>query len=182
MYVASTCPRVWFVLDYFPPSRRTGGISSFIQITLSSSISPIRSLHQMPYSIAPKLYIISGGVVLCKHKCSRSFLFSIWLDSLNRWETTNLTISYSTPLDIIEKLRSLLQRYIDDNNRDWVSFNLNIDKIEFQNAVWLIIAVQRVFEIIPRIIVTHWILLLRSSKLARLGRSLGPQDGIHATS
>jgi hypothetical protein len=73
---------------------------------------------------------------------------------LNRWETTNLTISYYTPLEIIEQLRSRLEKYIDDNNRDWVSFNLNIDKIEFQNAIWLIIAIQRAVEIFSRSCVT----------------------------
>jgi len=62
--------------------------------------------------------------------------------SSSMWESTNLTISYNTPLEIIEQLKSRLQQYIDDNNRDWMGFNLNIDKIEFQNAIWLVIAVQ----------------------------------------
>lgn len=58
-----------------------------------------------------------------------------------------MTISYNTRLEIIEQLKSRLQQYIDDNNREWIAFNLNIDKMEFQNAIWLVIAIQRMFDI-----------------------------------
>jgi hypothetical protein len=60
-----------------------------------------------------------------------------------------LTISYNTPLGIIEQLRSRLQQYISENNRDFVAFNLNIDKMEFQNAIWLVIAIQRMYISVP---------------------------------
>jgi hypothetical protein len=65
-----------------------------------------------------------------------------------------LTISYNTPLGIIEQLKTRLQQYINENNRDFVAFNLNIDKMEFQNAIWLVIAIQRMFTIHSRSIAT----------------------------
>ncbi|KZP21055.1 hypothetical protein FIBSPDRAFT_1044419 [Athelia psychrophila] len=58
------------------------------------------------------------------------------------WETTNLTISYSTPLEIVDQLKTKLRQYITDNSRDWAGFDLNIDRMEYQNAIWLIVAVQ----------------------------------------
>jgi hypothetical protein len=67
---------------------------------------------------------------------------------LGRWETTNLTISYNTPLETIEDLNSRLQQYINENNREWMGYNIQIDRMEFQNAIWLIIAVQRMLEIL----------------------------------
>ncbi|KAF7977593.1 hypothetical protein HWV62_3192 [Athelia sp. TMB] len=58
------------------------------------------------------------------------------------WETTNLTISYSTPLEIVDQLKTKLRQYINDNSRDWAGFDMNIDRMEYQNAIWLIVAVQ----------------------------------------
>lgn len=66
-------------------------------------------------------------------------------DVLHRWETTNLMVSYNTPLDVLEELKNRLRLYITENNREWAGFDFNIDKMEFQNAIWLIIAIQRKF-------------------------------------
>jgi len=62
--------------------------------------------------------------------------------SNSMWETTNLTISYNTPLEIIEQLKSRLRQYINENNRDWAGFDMNIDKMEYQNAIFLIVSIQ----------------------------------------
>lgn len=40
---------------------------------------------------------------------------------LCRWETTNLTVAYNTPLEVIEQLKSRLRQYMADNNREWGS-------------------------------------------------------------
>ena len=60
-----------------------------------------------------------------------------------RWETTNLMISYSTPLELIEQLKGKIAQYIDDNSREWSGFALNIDKMEYQNAIHLVVAIER---------------------------------------
>lgn len=60
-----------------------------------------------------------------------------------RWETTNLTISYDTPLSIVEQLRSRISQYISENNREWNNSAVWIDKMEFQNAIYLIIGLER---------------------------------------
>ena len=60
-----------------------------------------------------------------------------------RWETTNITVSYDTPLEVIETLQSRLRHYVQQNNREWSNMALNIDTMEFQNALTLIIAMER---------------------------------------
>jgi len=62
-----------------------------------------------------------------------------------RWESTNLMISYDTPLSVVEQLRSRLSQYISENNREWNNSSVWIDKMEFQNAIHLIIAIEREF-------------------------------------
>lgn len=52
-------------------------------------------------------------------------------------------VSYNTPLDVLEELKNRLRSYITENSREWAGFDFNIDKMEFQNAIWLIIAIQR---------------------------------------
>lgn len=52
-------------------------------------------------------------------------------------------ISYDTSLDVIEQLKSRLQAYVADNSREWSNVSLNIDKMEFQNAIYLTIAMER---------------------------------------
>jgi len=58
------------------------------------------------------------------------------------WETTKIMVSYDTPLDVIEQLRVRIGRFISDNNREWNGFNVNIDKMEFQNAIHIIIGIE----------------------------------------
>lgn len=79
-------------------------------------------------------------------------------------ETTSLMVSYSTPLAVIEELRKRVvgyvfvhlwrekslphlytQRYAANNNREWASAGVNIDKMEYMNCIWLVVAVEREF-------------------------------------
>ena len=97
-----------------------------------------------------------------------------------RSETTTLMISYDTSLDIIERLKSRLQAYATENSREWSNVSLNIDKMDYQNAIYLTIAMEREYQ------TSIYIPLLhdenRSIKLARLGRALDSQDTIYAAS
>lgn len=52
-------------------------------------------------------------------------------------------VSYETPLEVIEQLRVQIGQYINENNREWNGFNLNIDKMEYQNAIHLVIGMER---------------------------------------
>lgn len=61
----------------------------------------------------------------------------------HRLETTTLMISYMTPIEVIEQLRTKIDSYISANSREWSSFELNIDKMEYQNAIHLIVAIER---------------------------------------
>lgn len=55
-------------------------------------------------------------------------------------------ISYDTPLSIVEQLRSRISQYINENNREWNNSAVWIDKMEFQNAIHLIIAMEREYR------------------------------------
>ncbi|TFK44543.1 Mechanosensitive ion channel-domain-containing protein [Crucibulum laeve] len=80
--------------------------------------------------IAPNALLASAKLV---HNLRRS---------KSMWETTNLTISYDTPVEVIEQLRIKIQAYVNANNREWSGFALHIDKMEFQNAIHLICAME----------------------------------------
>ena len=60
-----------------------------------------------------------------------------------RWESTTLTISYETPLGVIEQLKTRLQSYVNENNREWNGVAVNIDKMEYQNAITVIVGMER---------------------------------------
>ncbi|TFK94118.1 hypothetical protein K466DRAFT_536529 [Polyporus arcularius HHB13444] len=62
--------------------------------------------------------------------------------SNSMWESTNLQVAYDTPLEVIEQLRIRLQAYVNANNREWSNVAVNIDKMEYQNAITLIIAME----------------------------------------
>ncbi|KAF9528554.1 Mechanosensitive ion channel-domain-containing protein [Crepidotus variabilis] len=62
--------------------------------------------------------------------------------SKSMWETTNLVVSYNTPMEVIERLKAKIGTYMITNNREWSNFSLWIDKMEFQNAIHLIVAVE----------------------------------------
>ncbi|KAH7887623.1 Mechanosensitive ion channel-domain-containing protein [Phlebopus sp. FC_14] len=63
--------------------------------------------------------------------------------SNSMWETTTIMISYSTSLELVEQLRLRIQAYVSANSREWSGCGVNIDKMEYQNAIHLIIAVER---------------------------------------
>ncbi|KAI0331475.1 hypothetical protein GY45DRAFT_1322271 [Cubamyces sp. BRFM 1775] len=62
--------------------------------------------------------------------------------SSSMWESTTLMVAYDTPLELIEQLRIRLQAYVSANNREWSAVSVNIDKMEYQNAIHLIIAME----------------------------------------
>ncbi|KAL5513321.1 hypothetical protein ACEPAH_3720 [Sanghuangporus vaninii] len=62
--------------------------------------------------------------------------------SNSMWETTNLQVGYDTPLELIEALQSRLKAYVSQNNREWSNVNVNIDKMEYQNAMTLVVAME----------------------------------------
>ena len=62
--------------------------------------------------------------------------------SNSMWESTTLTVAYDTPLEQIEQLRIRLQGYVAANNREWSNVSVNIDKMEYQNAIHLTIAME----------------------------------------
>ncbi|KAI0272641.1 hypothetical protein BC834DRAFT_840866 [Gloeopeniophorella convolvens] len=62
--------------------------------------------------------------------------------SNSMWESTTVTVGYDTSLEIIEQLKVKLQAYVAEKNRDWNAVGVNIDKMEFQNAIHLTIAME----------------------------------------
>lgn len=62
---------------------------------------------------------------------------------VGRWESTTITISYNTSLEIVEQLKQRIQAYVVANNREWSGCGVNIDKMEYQNAIHLTISVER---------------------------------------
>jgi len=56
-------------------------------------------------------------------------------------------ISYNTSIEVIEQLRMKIGSYITANNREWSGFRLDIDKMEYQNAIHLIVAIERTQKI-----------------------------------
>ncbi|KDR75368.1 hypothetical protein GALMADRAFT_98777 [Galerina marginata CBS 339.88] len=62
--------------------------------------------------------------------------------SKSMWETTKLMVSYNTPMEVIEQLRIKIVAYMSANNREWSDCSLNIDKMEFQNAIHLIVGME----------------------------------------
>jgi len=80
--------------------------------------------------IAPNSLLASSKIV---HNLRRSN---------SMWESTNLQVAYDTPLEAVETLKSRLQAYVTQNNRDWSNVAVNIDKMDYQNAVTLVIAME----------------------------------------
>ncbi|EJD08533.1 uncharacterized protein FOMMEDRAFT_74431 [Fomitiporia mediterranea MF3/22] len=62
--------------------------------------------------------------------------------SNSMWESTNIQIGYDTPLEVVETLQQKLKAYVAQNNREWSNVAVNIDKMEYQNALTLIIAME----------------------------------------
>ncbi len=62
--------------------------------------------------------------------------------SNSMWESTTVTVAYDTPLEVIEQLRTRLQAYVNANSREWSGLSVNIDKMEHQNAISLVVAME----------------------------------------
>jgi len=62
--------------------------------------------------------------------------------SSSMWESTTITVSYNTSLEIVEQLKQRIQAYVTANNREWSGCGVNIDKMEYQNAIGLTIAME----------------------------------------
>ncbi|THH19235.1 hypothetical protein EW146_g1885 [Bondarzewia mesenterica] len=58
------------------------------------------------------------------------------------WESTDLMIAYDTPLEVVEQLKIRMNGYVTQNNREWSGLGINIDKMEYQNAIHLIVAME----------------------------------------
>ncbi|KAG6903175.1 hypothetical protein C0995_002718 [Termitomyces sp. Mi166 len=80
--------------------------------------------------IAPNALLASSKLV---HNLRRS---------KSMWESTKLTISYNTPLETIEQIKTRINAYVTANNREWSGCGLNIDKMEYQNAITLVVAME----------------------------------------
>ena len=52
-------------------------------------------------------------------------------------------ISYNTSLDIVEQLKQRIQVYIAQNSREWSGCGVSIDKMEYQNAIYLTVSMER---------------------------------------
>ena len=100
-----------------------------------------KSLRQMPYLQAQNLSTIYGAAVQC------GFTYILTSDSIvnaeRRWESTTLTVAYDTSMETIEDLKSKISIYINTNSREWSGFSLNIDKMDYQNAIYLTVSMER---------------------------------------
>lgn len=62
--------------------------------------------------------------------------------SNSMWESTDIQVSYDTPLEVIETLQTRMKAYVSQNSREWSNVLINIDKLEYQNALTLTIAME----------------------------------------
>ncbi|KAF8527279.1 Mechanosensitive ion channel-domain-containing protein [Gautieria morchelliformis] len=81
--------------------------------------------------------IIAPNAVLANNKLIHNLR-----RSSSMWESTVLNIGYDTPLETVERLRIRLKAYVQANNREWLDCTVNVDKMEFQNAIFLTIGMQ----------------------------------------
>ncbi|KAL1747916.1 Mechanosensitive ion channel-domain-containing protein [Schizophyllum fasciatum] len=58
------------------------------------------------------------------------------------WETTTLMVAYTTPMESVELLKQRIRAYMAANSREWNGSDVYIDKMEYQNAVHLTIAIE----------------------------------------
>ena len=56
-------------------------------------------------------------------------------------------VSYDTPMEVIEQLRLRINSYVAQNNREWRDGALHIDKMEYQNAIHLVVAMERAYHL-----------------------------------
>ncbi|KAG6336681.1 hypothetical protein ID866_2388 [Astraeus odoratus] len=62
--------------------------------------------------------------------------------SNSMWESTTIMVSYGTSLELVEQLKQRIQSYVTGNSREWSNYSVNIDKMEYQNAIHLTIGVE----------------------------------------
>lgn len=98
-------------------------------IVPNSLLSSTKLVHNMRRSTS--MYVVSN---LHQH-CTRLIV--------GRWESTTITISYTTSLEIVEQLKQRIQAYVAANSREWSGCAVNIDKMEYQNAIHLTISTER---------------------------------------
>ena len=101
----------------------------------------------MPYSQAQNLFIICVAANPCEFGYN---LTSSITNAKHRWESTTLTVAYDTPMEVIEELKGKISTYVNTNSREWSGFALNIDKMEYQNAISLIVAMERMYRFCER--------------------------------
>ncbi|KAL1717219.1 Mechanosensitive ion channel-domain-containing protein [Schizophyllum commune] len=58
------------------------------------------------------------------------------------WETTTLMVAYTTPMESVEILKQRIRAYMAANSREWNGSDVYIDKMEYQNAIHLTIAIE----------------------------------------
>lgn len=89
-------------------------------------------------------------------------------------------VSYDTPMEAIEQLRLKIIAYMNANSREWSDCALNIDKMQYQNAIYLNVSMER--ESFFTTVICFYMINIRCrpTKLAGLGRSLDSKDSIHA--
>ncbi|CAH7686130.1 hypothetical protein PPACK8108_LOCUS20739 [Phakopsora pachyrhizi] len=54
------------------------------------------------------------------------------------WETTNVMVSFDTPLEVLQEFRNKLRQYVSENSREWKGgLDVNIDFMKNQNLIQL---------------------------------------------
>ncbi|KAF7971295.1 hypothetical protein HWV62_21450 [Athelia sp. TMB] len=86
-------------------------------------------------SLVPLATICLGFSFIFGHTCQLLFESLIFIFSTHVFDVGDLVM-------IDDQLKTKLRQYINDNSRDWAGFDMNIDRMEYQNAIWLIVAVQ----------------------------------------
>ncbi|KIJ55555.1 hypothetical protein M422DRAFT_57924 [Sphaerobolus stellatus SS14] len=62
--------------------------------------------------------------------------------STSTWEVVSLQIAFNTSLEIVEQIKTRLKTYVTENSREWSDISVNIDKVEYQSAIYLNIGMQ----------------------------------------
>lgn len=75
-------------------------------------------------------------------------------------------------MEVIEQLKGKIQIYMNTNSRDWSNFALWIDKMEFQNAVHLVVAMERKCALLEMMYLSKYLL----QKIVLIGKT-GVVDG-----
>ena len=138
----------------------------------------------MPYLQALNSFIIYGAA----NRCELFFCYTLISNSANaehRWESTTLTVGYDTSMEAIENLKIKINTYVNTNSREWSGFTLNIDKMEYQNAISLVVSIERASLRIGSFLLNLIFLIstpFRPTKLARLGRKMDASHCVHETS